>query len=227
MTRERPSKQREKTTVELFTTNVVRLGAMAVVALVSGVSIALHRGWELGIVGGWAAGCLVYIIMVWGAIWRFDGERTRRYAQREEPARAITDGLVILASLASLAATLLLLIRNAQEGTTDKAFTAGTALCGVVLSWLLIHTLYALRYAREYYHEPVGGIDFNGESTPRYSDFAYVSFDLGMTFQISDTNISTNRLRRMVLGHTLLSYLFNTVIVATMVNLIVGFASGS
>lgn len=206
--------------------NGVRLAAGAVVGAGTGWLFGANRGWDLGLVGGWGAFCFVYVLAVWVSVWRFDGRRTRSHAQREEPTRPIADALVLAASVASLAAIGLLLIKSA-ENNSYKAMVSATALGSVVLSWLLIHTVFALRYAREYYHAPVGGIDFNGEKLPRYSDFAYFSFNLGMTFQVSDTDVSTNRLRRMILGHTLLSYLFNTVIVATMVNLIVGFASRS
>ena len=210
----------------LLTPNTVRMGAATVTATLAGSIFSRLSGWELGLVGGWSMFCLVYVVSVWASVWRFDGERTRTHALHEDPARPVADALIITASVASLSAIVLLLIKS-SESDVYKALASGTALGSVVLSWLLIHTVYTLRYAREYYHEPAGGIDFNGETRPRYSDFAYVAFDLGMTFQISDTNISTNRLRRMVLWHTLLSYLFNTVILATMVNLIVGFASGS
>jgi uncharacterized membrane protein len=74
-----------------------------------------------------------------------------------------------------------------------------------------------------YYSEPIGGIDFNtSEEDPRYVDFAYLSFDLGMTFQVSDTNLHTSELRAIVLRHTLLSYVFGSVVLATTINLVAG-----
>ena len=221
----RSKSRRRRRLPHWLTPNLARLGVAALVALVAGPLFGWMGGWELGLVGGWSMFCLIYVVSVWASVWRFDAERTRTHALREDPARAIADAMIILASVTSLSAIVLLLAKSAEE-TTYKAIASGTALGSVILSWLLIHTVYTLRYAREYYRSPQGGIDFNGETKPRYSDFAYFSFNLGMTFQISDTSISTNRLRRMVLWHTMLSYLFNTVIVATMVNLIVGFASG-
>jgi uncharacterized membrane protein len=91
----------------------------------------------------------------------------------------------------------------------------------VALSWVVVHTVYTLRYARLYYTPPEGGVDFGGSELPRFSDFAYLAFTLGMTFQVSDTNLKTNAFRKLALGQSLLSYLFGTVIVASTVNFIV------
>ena len=102
-----------------------------------------------------------------------------------------------------------------------KLAVALLAIVSVALSWTLVHTLYALRYARMYYRTG-GGIDFNQKEDPQYSDFAYLSFTLGMTFQVSDTDIRSSNIRRSILHHTLLSYLFGTVIVAATVNLVAG-----
>ena len=209
-----------------LTPNAGRLAVAVVVGSVSGVLFSRLGGWELGLVAGWGMFCLAYVTSVCVSVWRFDGQTTRRYALREDPARAVADIIIIIASIASISAVILLLVTSAAE-PSYKALASVTALVSVILSWVMIHTLYTLRYAREYYRKPHGGIDFNGETTPRYSDFAYFAFNLGMTFQISDTSVTTNKLRRMVLWHSLLSYLFNTVIVATMVNLIIGFASGN
>jgi uncharacterized membrane protein len=96
----------------------------------------------------------------------------------------------------------------------------------VGLSWLLVHTVYTLRYAMLYYAGRDGGIDFNQTTSPRYSDFAYLAFTLGMTFQVSDTDLKTPAIRATALRHALLSYLFGAVIVATMINLVAGLGGG-
>ena len=89
---------------------------------------------------------------------------------------------------------------------------------------MLLHTLFTLRYARIYYTQK-GGIDFNQTDPPRYSDFAYFSFTLGMTFQVSDTDITTATIRATVLRHALLSFVFGSVILATTINLVAGLSS--
>jgi uncharacterized membrane protein len=88
------------------------------------------------------------------------------------------------------------------------------------LSWGLVHTVFSLRYARSYYSRPVGGIDFNEDDPPTYLDFAYLAFTIGMTFQVSDTNLMNKKIRRVALSHALLSYLFGAVIVALVINVV-------
>jgi uncharacterized membrane protein len=92
----------------------------------------------------------------------------------------------------------------------------------IILSWGVVHTVYMLRYAHLYYNPPRGGIDFNGDE-PNYLDFAYLAFTLGMTYQVSDTDIQDQTIRRTVLAHTLLSYVFGTVIIAATINIVAGF----
>ena len=105
----------------------------------------------------------------------------------------------------------------------DTARLVGT-LIGIVASWATIHTLFATHYARLYFTDPVGGVDFHQSDPPLYTDFAYVAFTVGMSFAISDTDLSGSRMRRPALLHALLSYLFGTVIVALLINLLAGVA---
>ena len=88
-----------------------------------------------------------------------------------------------------------------------------------------MHTVYTLQYARLYYSDEPGGIDFNQAAPPRYADFAYLSLTMGMTFQVSDTDLQTSTIRATALRQALLSYLFGVVIVATTINLIASLGS--
>ena len=120
-------------------------------------------------------------------------------------------------------AVALVLIRAHQLHGIGQDLAAALALLTVASSWAIIHTRYMLRYARMYYTEPIGGIDFHGPvDDARYVDFGYLAFDLGQTFQVSDTNLLTARFRGVVLRHTLLSYVFSTAILATVINLVAG-----
>ena len=93
----------------------------------------------------------------------------------------------------------------------------------VIISWLLVHTLFTLRYAHLYYRAEPGGIDFKtGDDHPDYGDFAYVAFTVGMTFQVSDTDVTDPMIRRTVLRHALLAFVFGTIIVAMSINIIAG-----
>jgi uncharacterized membrane protein len=90
----------------------------------------------------------------------------------------------------------------------------------VVFSWLSVHTIFTLKYARLYYGDEVGGIEFNEEDGPDYVDFAYLAFTIGMTFQVSDTNLTAKPIRRTALRHALISYLFGAVIIAIVINIV-------
>ncbi|GAB3389299.1 DUF1345 domain-containing protein [Humibacter soli] len=192
-----------------------------------GLGVCLITGfagsWWYAPVGGWAAACATYVIWVWAlVIGRFDAEMTRTHSTREDPGRGVREVLIVAVAVASLGAVAVLLVHTRQAHGVEQAVGAFAAVLSVALSWALLHTLYTFRYARIYYADPVGGIDFNTDDDPRFMDFAYLSFDLGMTFQVSDTSISTTELRGVILRHTLLSYVFGTVVLASVVNLVAG-----
>lgn len=197
-----------------------------IAAFLVGVIVAIVTGllgaWQLAAITGWAAACVVYIVWVWAVIWGMGSEETRSHATREDPGTRVSDLLLLIASLVALVSIVFVLVAARQLHGAPQAWLALLAIASVALSWTLVHTIYTLRYARMYYHKPAGGVDFNQEEPPRYSDFAYLSFTLGMTFQVSDTNIGNPHIRRAILRHTLLSYLFGSVILATTVNLVAG-----
>lgn len=153
-----------------------------------------------------------------------DARVTAEHATREDPSRATVDLLTLLASVTSLAAVVVVLVQAHGAHGLDRVLLAGLAVISVALSWGLVHTLFALRYASLYYggSQP-GGIEFHQVEPPRYSDFAYLSFTLGMTFQVSDTDLQSSIMRGTAVRHGLLSYLFGSVILATLINLIASF----
>ncbi len=196
---------------------------MAVVGIVVAYAVGSTTSWWNAPVAGWAAACLVFIVWIWLVIGRLDSVQTRIHTTREDPGREISELLILLASIGSLGAVAVLLIHATSVHSVARVTLASLAVASVALSWTLIHTLYTLRYARVYYTEPEGGIDFNSpDEDPRFVDFAYLAFDLGMTYQVSDTSLRTSQLRAIVLRHTLLSYIFGTVVLATTINLVVG-----
>jgi uncharacterized membrane protein len=172
---------------------------------------------------GWAGACVVYLAWVWLTVGPLDADDTRRWATREDPSRPAGDLLLVIASVASLLAVGVVLVRATSVGGAGEDLLAGLAVVSIALSWFLVHTLFTLRYAVLFYSgDEVGGISFNQPEPPRYADFAYVAFGLGMTFQIADTDIGSSVIRAVVLRHMLLSYLFGSVILASTVNLIAG-----
>ena len=202
----------------------IRLVIMLVVGVIATLVTGAFGQWAYAPTVGWCFACLVYSSWVWILISRLGPAQTATHASREEPARGVADVMVLLLSIASLFSVGFVLVHAASAPGAEKGILAGLALVSVALSWILLHTLYTLRYARLYYTADKG-IDFNQSDPPQYTDFAYLSFTLGMTFQVSDTNITTHRIRSTALRHSLLSFLFGSVILASTVNLIAGLSS--
>jgi len=168
----------------------------------------------------WDTAAGIYLALVWTTTWGMDAEATARRAGREDPSISAAELVLIGASVAALVAIGFALLRAGHAAGVAKAFLIGLGVVSVALSWLTVHTVFMLRYARGYYLEQPGGIDFNQAGPPAYLDFAYFSFTLGMTFQVSDTNITSTPVRRIALHHALLSYLFGAVILAVAINVV-------
>jgi uncharacterized membrane protein len=189
-------------------------GGLATAAILAAVGLRVYAP-----SAGWAVASAVYIVWMWSTVGRLDGDRTRRHAMREDPSRSTSDTLLLLASIASLASLVLLL---GQAGHAHPPLRELLGILGgvsVALSWTLVHTIYTVRYAALYYADDVDrSIDFNQDDPPRYLDFAYLAFTVGMTFQVSDTDVRSQAMRSMILRHMLISYLFGAVFIATAVN---------
>lgn len=173
---------------------------------------------------GWDVLALVFCGWVWIGVWGLDADGTRQHARREDPGRELADLMLLGAALASLVAVGAVLFGAGHANGNGKYYQAGLALGSVFVSWALVHTVFMLKYARLYYTGPVGGIDFNQKANARYSDFAYLAFTVGMTFQVSDTEISDGDVRRAVMRQALLSYPLGAVIIAAAINLVSGLA---
>ena len=173
---------------------------------------------------GWDVSAVVFCGWMWASIWGLDATRTAIHAQRDNPGRDLADLILLGAATASLIAVGVVLFGAGHAQGSGKYLQAGFALVSVFLSWTLIHTVYTLKYARLFYGNPVGGIDFNESDQPAYPDFAYLSFTVGMTFQVSDTDVQTKQIRRTVLRHAWLSFPLGAVIIAASINLVSGLA---
>lgn len=198
-------------------TALVRVAVAAIV----GVGVGLLTGPPVGWMWGWTAGALVFVAWTWAAVWRMGPEQTRDHATDEQPGRAAIDAVLILASIASVGGVGALLV--SAQGGRGAPVEAIAGVAGVAASWLLVHTLYALEYARLYAGAGGTPVDF-GDDDPDYHDFFYLAFTLGMTYQVSDTTLNKRVMRRAALRHALLSYLLGAVIVASTVNLLVQLA---
>jgi uncharacterized membrane protein len=151
----------------------------------------------------------------------------RVLAKTEDSGRIVVFFIVLIAILGSLLGVLLLL-GNKQTWLLSKGMETFVYVSGVIFSWILLHSMFTYRYALLYYGDhPLDpdartvGLQIPNELWPDYLDFAYFAFVIGMTFQVSDIEISSRTIRRVALLHGLLSFIFNTVIVALTINVIV------
>jgi uncharacterized membrane protein len=209
-------------TTALGATATTRASVAAAAGVCAGVLVGLPSSWQIGTLAGWDLAAGVYVAWTWATIWHRDPAATARLALREDPGRAVADALLLVASMASVLAVVLAIAAGRDAGPGERDLRAGLAVASVALSWTAVQTLFTLHYARLYYSHPAGGIDFNQEAPPRYADFAYLAFTVGMTFQVSDTELQTAALRATVLRQALLSYLLGAVILATTINLVAG-----
>jgi uncharacterized membrane protein len=183
---------------------------------------------EIAGLAGWAVAAGGLLTWVWRISWPRDWQGTKRLAEEEGQTR-VTDTVVLCAAVVSLAAVAEALVRSAAGDAVGVA-TVVLGVAVVILSWALVNTVFALKYARLYYSGGDGGIEFaerdEGEP-PAYSDFAYVAFTLGMSFAVPDTELVARSIRKVALGHALLSYLFGTVVIAVAVNLVTNLGQSS
>ncbi len=175
--------------------------------------------WTVRAMVGWDAMAATWLLQSWAILARSNAERTERRANDEDPGGAAVFLLAVLSSLFSLFAATLVL--REVRGHAGGELWLALALLSVALSWALTHTVYAFRYAHLYYRGKVnGGLVFPGTERPDDLDFAYYAFTLGMCFQVSDVQITASKIRRSSLLHALISFLFNTTILALALNLV-------
>jgi uncharacterized membrane protein len=196
-----------------------RLAISGACALVAGVVAAFLLPWQVASLLGWDVGAGVLIARVLVAVLPLDGARTEALAMREDNSRFLADGLLVAASATSLVGVGLTLLKSQSEKGAALAGYTALVLVTVLLSWMTVHTVYMLRYARLHYVTG-GGVDFPGDEAPDYRDFAYLALTIGMTYQVSDTGFTNKQLRRVATHHALLSYLFGTVVVAVTINVV-------
>ena len=178
----------------------------------------------------WIGFALTVIILDWIIIITSHPREVRKIAKLQDSSRITIFLFVIGASLVSMVA-IVFLLKSSKGANKDEHILL--AICAVIVSWWLVHTLFTLLYAHLYYDTStddgktlsVGGLEFPGKDEPDYLDFVYFSFVIGMTFQVSDVEISSRQIRRFALLHALMSFAFNTAILALSINVISGLVS--
>ena len=201
----------------------VRLAASAAIGVIAVVVAALLRApWQLTVLAGWNTTALGFLAQVWSSVIVVPPESMAAAATAQDASRRLSNVAIVTAASASFVGVIFGLHRANQSHGALRGWLIAAVLGGVVCSWAVLHTVFTLRYAHAYFEAPAGGIDFGGNEVPDFIDFAYLSFTLGMTFQVSDNIITTRAMRRMVLGHCLFSFVFVTAIVATTINVVAG-----
>jgi uncharacterized membrane protein len=186
-------------------------------AVAAALAVIGGASWSVAALFAEDVAALVFLVWVWSTIATADAPATSRLARTEDASRAAAEAVLLGAGAGSLLAVVFTLGQAGHAGPPERGLLTTLAIGSVALAWMSVHTVYLLRYARRYYSPPEGGIDFHGEA-PDYVDFAYLALTIGMTFQISDTDITAKGVRRAALHHALLSYVFGTVIVAITVS---------
>ncbi len=204
-----------------------RMAIAVPVGVVAAVVVGELAGWQYAPAVGWIATAAVWLVWTWAVIRRMDPQATATHATREDPTQRMTHVIVLSASIASLGGVAYLLIAGSGKGAEAIA-SAVIGVGSVAAAWFAVHTLFTVRYARLYYLAPAGGIDFHQHEAPTYVDFAYVAFTIGMTYQVSDTDLKIPPIRATALRQAMVSYMLGAVILAIAVNLVAGLShSGS
>ncbi|HQF02790.1 MAG TPA: DUF1345 domain-containing protein [Phycicoccus sp.] len=213
--------------------NVQRLIREAIAAVAgAAAALAVASLSDRGAPTAFLVGVVVFaVFFVAPYLWfmmRASAEQTEELVEGLSPGRTTGD-VIILAGAAAGLFGVVWMLTSTSKGADAKAVEGLLALAAVGSGWLLIHVMYAMRYARHWFNAETGCVDFNNTDNPAdyhpaYSDFLYLAFAVGMSFAISDTNLRTVRVRRIAIGHTVLSYLFGTIVVAATINLIAGLA---
>jgi uncharacterized membrane protein len=210
--------------VKLFRdTGAVRILVSVALGVAVAVVVGNTAGWRFAL-AGWIVTAGTYVVWTQFIVLGMDAEQTCRWATREDPTRWLADAVILSASVASLGGVGYVVAAGSRAGH-EAVVAAIFGILTVAASWVAVHTLFTVHYARLYYSDEPGGINFHDPEPPRFRDFAYLAFTVGMTYQVSDTEIGLTSIRATVLRHALLSYLLGAVVLAVTINLIAGLGS--
>lgn len=175
----------------------------------------------------WDIFALSYIVISWIVFFTSTIDHIKKKARTDDGGKLFVFFIVVFASFVSMITVAILVISKDSLGMEESVYLP-IIIGGILLSWMLVHTTFCFHYAHLYYDNEKGtennaeGLEFPNEKHPDYIDFAYFSFIIGMTFQVSDVEISARKIRRLALFHSLLSFALNTFVVALTINLIAG-----
>ena len=205
----------------------VRVPIAGAFGLVIGCVLAFIAPWQIAVLLGWNAAGLAYVAWVWWTVRRMEPVHARTHATAIDESTSTANVVLILACIASLLGVGLELLRVSGLHGASRAWGTFVAVATVAMSWTVVHVVFMLRYADVYYRVD-RGIDFHQDTEadedegPDYKDFAYVAFTIGMTYQVSDTDLTSKDIRRLATRHALLSFVFGTAIIAITINIVAG-----
>jgi len=195
------------------------------IAIIIGVYFMLPSSWEPAkrFLLGWDVGNMVYLGFALATIARFELKKAQDRAADQDEGAIFILIITVVAAAVSLAAIVALLGTLKDSAGAQRGVHFTLAALTIMISWILIHVMFALHYAHEFYGgEDVGrggGLKFPGDPRPDYWDFVYFSFVIGMTFQVSDVQVTGKHLRRLVVAHGVVAFFFNVAILALAVNI--------
>jgi uncharacterized membrane protein len=173
----------------------------------------------------WDVGAGLYLVLAWSVMWRADVKRMRQNAKRQDDGALVVLALTVATPVASLAAIVLELVGVRSYPPHEQTLHLALAAVTVLFSWFLIHTSFALHYAHGFYAPEAGGrhcIEFPGTEQPDYVDFLYLAFVIGTASATADVTIASSPMRRLALVHGVVSFFFNTTLLALTINIAAG-----
>lgn len=207
----------------MFVTAPPRLVAAVVAGVTAGLA-GVSVSPVFGVIVGVAVAATVFVVLGWLMLWPMDAATTESHVRREEFRPAVDELIVVGATICGLGAIVSLVVAG---GGAAGSVLGALAVLGVFMTWAALHLMYAIRYAYIYYATDADkAIDFNSDDAPTFRDFFYFSYNLGMTYQVSDTSVQSSVVRAVALRHCLFSYVFGLAILATTINLVTGALTG-
>lgn len=202
---------------------MVRVSVALLLGALTGVLTGtLRNEWHYSPAAGWIVAAAVYLVWTWWIVLGMDAVQTEAHVRErhEDETPALSHVVVLVASIAGLAGVGYLLA--ATDGGQHHVGEALIGILSVVASWFAIHTTFTLRYAQLYYlGSDLNAVEFHQrEYRPRYKDFAYLAFTVGMTYQVSDTDLASRQMRGSVLAQAMVSFLLGAVVLASTINLV-------
>ena len=196
-----------------------RLALSTAVGIVVFIPVMIFAEWQVAVLAGWDATSAVFVLLVYLSTRGADSSRTSELARKEDDSRVVSEAILIGASVISLVAVVFALLAARGIQRDLKMGITALVVVSVLFSWSAVHTIFMLRYTRLYYAQD-GGIDFHTDEAPDFGDFLYIALTVGMTFQVSDTDLTSRAIRRAALRHALLSYMFGVAVFATTINIV-------